>query len=220
MPLSQSEAFALMHQDKLLSERLILEPFRKDVGTEKSEPASVDIHLGNRFVFLRRGRSVLQDPLKLSEYPGTTDNQEAHGTEVFVPFGTPLFIHPGQLVLGHTLEWVRLPANITAHVDGRSIWGRRGLIVVTASAVQPGSAGTITLELANASEVTVVISPGAAIAQLVLDYVTPVNLDGKRPPFTVGNKPSFGSYKRSRFEDVLLGSKAVSSNDVTLKVQS
>jgi dCTP deaminase len=187
-----------------LHERLIVEPFLDDNDETKSPPASIDVHLGNRFVFLRRGRSVLQDPLQLSQYPAASDNPEAQGTEVFLPFGATVFLHPGQLVLGHTLEWFRLPANLTAHVDGRSIWGRRGLIVVTASAVQPGSAGTITLELANAGEVTVVISPGAAVAQLLFDIVAPTDLRGKRPPFGVGNKPTFGRYRKSRSERALL----------------
>jgi len=193
-----------MRPDQPLGERLVVEPFLDEDDLFKVSPASIDVHLGNRFVFLRRGRSVLQDPLQLSHYPSASDDPEAQGTEVFLPFGTPVFLHPGQLVLGHTLEWIRLPSTLTAHVDGRSIWGRRGLIVVTASAVQPGSAGTITLELANAGEVAVVISPGAAVAQLVFDEVTGTDLRGRRPPFGVGNKPSFGRYKKSRLERALL----------------
>jgi dCTP deaminase len=205
MPLSKPEVIERMSDRFDLSERLIIEPFFKEDESAKTAPASIDVHLGNRFVFLRRGRSVLQDPLVLSDHAGASDNPEAQGTEVFLPFGTPVFLHPGQLVLGHTLEWIRLPANLTGHVDGRSIWGRRGLIVVTAAAVQPGSAGIITLELANAGEVAVVISPGAAVAQLVLDVVTPTDLMGKRPPFGVGNKPSFGHYRKSRLERALIG---------------
>jgi dCTP deaminase len=196
-----------------LGDRLVVEPFLDDDDATKAPPASIDVHLGNRFVFLRRGRSVLQDPLELSHYPASSDNPEAQGTEVFLPFGAAVFLHPGQLVLGHTLEWIRLPSTLTAHVDGRSIWGRRGLIVVTASAVQPGSAGTITLELANAGEVAVVISPGAAVAQLLFDEVTAMDLRGKRPPFGVGNKPSFGRYRKSRLERALLDLDRLKSDD-------
>src|SRR5687768_2112630 len=105
MPLSKTLVLAAMSPGHALKDRLVIEPFRNEADSPKTEPASIDVHLGNRFVFLRRGRSVLQDPLQLlSHYPGRTENPEAQGTEVFLPFGTPLFVHPGQLVLGHTLE--------------------------------------------------------------------------------------------------------------------
>ncbi len=216
MSLSRNSLLARMSREIPLERRLVIEPFLVEQNSRKVAPASVDVHLGNRFVFLRRGRSVLQDPLRLTahaeatpggeriRHPETADNPEAQGTEVFLPFGTPLYLHPGQLVLGTTIEWFRLPSNLRADVDGRSIWGRRGLIVVTASAVQPGTAGTITLELTNVGEVAVVVSPGAAVAQLVFDEVERVDVRGRRPPFVVGNRPLFGTYRKSRLERALL----------------
>lgn len=213
MSLSRSAVLLRMDRTIPLERRLVVEPFFDDV-TRKAAPASIDIHLGNRFVFLRRGRSVLQDPLRLShqgeemENPEVespeVENPEAQGTEVFLPFGTPLYLHPGQLVLGTTLEWFRLPGDMRADVDGRSIWGRRGLIVVTAAAVQPGTAGTITLELTNVGEVAVVVSPGAAVAQLVFGQVDTVDLYGRQPPFVVGNRPIFGVYRKSHLERALI----------------
>src|SRR5439155_26160938 len=76
-------------------------------------------------------------------------------------------IHPGQLVLGATLEYLSLPKTVAASVEGRSSWGRLGLIIATACSVAPGFKGCITLELVNDGEVPLVLYPGVRIAQLI-----------------------------------------------------
>jgi dCTP deaminase len=81
-------------------------------------------------------------------------------------------LHPQQLVLGSTLEYVRLPNDLVAEVVGRSSWGRLGLILSAATLVHPGFAGVITLELANQDDVPIPLIPGLRIAQLVLNKTT------------------------------------------------
>ena len=199
MPLSRDELHVKMYDPKTpLRLRLFIEPYFPMDNGEKSTPASIDFHLGNRFVFLRRGRSTYNDPITDTKSP------EATGTEVFVPFGKVVHLHPGQLVLGSTLEWYRFPPDLMAYVVGRSIWGRRGLLVVTASAVQPSTSGTITLELTNVGEIAVVVKPGVAVGQLFFHKVPIRQERAGLPPFSVTHRPIFGQYRQSDVEKLLL----------------
>jgi dCTP deaminase len=72
-------------------------------------------------------------------------------------------------VLGHTTERVRIPDYLAAQVDGKSTWGRRGLLIhSTAGWIDPGFEGQITLELSNVSSEKIVLTAGVPIAQLVI----------------------------------------------------
>ena len=86
-------------------------------------------------------------------------------------------IHPGEFCLGRTLEWVELPDDIVARIEGKSSLGRLGLIVhATAGFCDPGWKGTLTLELNNLTRVPIKLYPGLPIAQL--SFMT---LDRPRP---------------------------------------
>jgi dCTP deaminase len=87
---------------------------------------------------------------------------------IFVPGKERFVIHPGDLVLGATLEFVALPPDVMAFVEGKSGLGRKGLFVATATQVAPGFHGVIVLELANAGTVPLELKPRMPIAQLVL----------------------------------------------------
>jgi dCTP deaminase len=87
--------------------------------------------------------------------------------EVVIAPEDPFVIHPGEFVLGRTLERVELPDDIVARIEGKSSIGRLGLIVhATAGFVDPGWKGTLTLELNNLTRVPIKLWPGLAIAQL------------------------------------------------------
>jgi len=141
-----------------LSERLVVTPLLEagQVG-----PASVDIRLGNAFVVTRRGHLQSIDPARAKS--GLKRYQYHH----YVNFGESFTLHPNQLVLASSLEYVRLPTELAASVTSRSKWGRAGLVIATATAVHPGFNGTITLELVNLGEVPLILYPGLRIAQLV-----------------------------------------------------
>jgi dCTP deaminase len=122
------------------------------------QPASVDLRLGDSFrVFHNHRASVidLRDPPQ-----HLTEEVKVTGDEPFV-------IHPGEFALGRTMEWVELPDDIVARIEGKSSLGRLGLIVhATAGFCDPGWKGTLTLELANLTRVPIRLYHGLAIAQL------------------------------------------------------
>ena len=122
------------------------------------QPASVDLRLGDSFRVFHNHRATAIDlrrpPENLTE-------------EVVVPEGESFVIHPGEFCLGRTLEWVELPDDIVARIEGKSSLGRLGLIVhATAGFCDPGWKGTLTLELNNLTRVPIILHPGLEIAQL------------------------------------------------------
>ena len=97
-------------------------------------------------------------------------------------------IHPGEFCLGRTLEWVELPDDIVARIEGKSSIGRLGLIVhATAGFCDPGWKGTLTLELNNLTRVPIKLYPGLPIAQLSF-----MALD--RPALRPYGSPELGSH--------------------------
>jgi dCTP deaminase len=133
------------------------------------QTASLDVHLGSWFVVARRMRL---NSVKLWEKGDERLLLTVGRERIFVPPGESFVIHPGDLVLGATLEFTALPADVMAFVEGKSGLGRLGLIVATATQVAPGFHGVIVLEMANAGTVPLEVKPGMAIAQLVLQVMT------------------------------------------------
>jgi dCTP deaminase len=122
------------------------------------QPASVDLRLGDSFRVFHNHRASAIDlrdpPTNLTE-------------EVRPPAGEPFVIHPGEFCLGRTVEWVELPDDIVARIEGKSSLGRLGLIVhATAGFCDPGWKGTLTLELTNLTRIPIKLYAGLPIAQL------------------------------------------------------
>jgi dCTP deaminase len=122
------------------------------------QPASVDLRLGDSFRVFHNYRASAIDlrdpPTNLTELITVSDG------EAFV-------IHPGEFCLGATLEYVELPNDIVARIEGKSSLGRVGLIVhATAGFCDPGWKGTLTLELNNLTRVPIKLYAGLRIAQL------------------------------------------------------
>ncbi|MBN3037211.1 MAG: dCTP deaminase, partial [Candidatus Diapherotrites archaeon] len=75
--------------------------------------------------------------------------------------------HPGEFVLGSTMEYVRIPSHISARLDGRSSLGRVGIVIhSTAGTVEPGFEGRLTLEIANVGKLPVALYPGMRVCQI------------------------------------------------------
>jgi dCTP deaminase len=143
------------------------------------QPASVDLRLGDSF---RVFHNHLATAIDLRRPP---DNLTE---EVIVPEGDTFVIHPGEFCLGRTLEWVELPDDIVARIEGKSSLGRLGLIVhATAGFCDPGWKGTLTLELNNLTRVPIILHPGLEIAQLSF-----MMLD--RPALRPYGSPDLGSH--------------------------
>ena len=122
------------------------------------QPASVDLRLGRSFRVFHNHRITAID---LREPPENLTEQ------VVVEEDEPFVIHPGEFCLGRTEEWVELPDDIVARIEGKSSLGRLGLIVhATAGFCDPGWKGTLTLELNNLTRVPIKLWPGLPIAQL------------------------------------------------------
>jgi dCTP deaminase len=123
------------------------------------QPASVDLRLGDSFRVFNNHKVPAID-LRDGPPPGLTEEVTASPEEGFV-------IHPGEFCLGRTEEWVELPDDVVARIEGKSSLGRLGLIVhATAGFIDPGWKGTLTLELNNLTRVPIRLYPGLLIAQL------------------------------------------------------
>jgi dCTP deaminase len=124
------------------------------------QPASIDLKLGPSFRVFHNHRiqtiDLASPPKDLTEH-------------LEIEEGGNFVIHPNEFVLGRTVEWVELPDDIVARIEGKSSLGRLGLIVhATAGFVDPGFQGTLTLEITNFNSVPIVLRPGLPIAQLSL----------------------------------------------------
>ena len=160
--------------------RPVLESLRGSVA------CSVDLRLGTWFVVLRQARLTHLD---VGEKPTALQFSKTH----YVPFGTPFILHPRNFVLGITLEWLRLPKEYGAYVIGKSSWGRRGLIIATATGVHPGFAGCLTLELTNVGQIPIAIKPGVTICQLCIHRVEGPKLGVDQSQFVGLRRPIVGN---------------------------
>lgn len=129
---------------------LIIKPITK----KQIQPASVDIRLDNTFC-----------QLMLSEGQ-TSINIKDKVNYQFIKKKT-IVLEPQSFILGSTKEYVKLPSNISAFVEGRSSMGRLGLFIQNAGWVDPGFEGNITLELFNGSNYPIKLEAGIRIGQLV-----------------------------------------------------
>jgi len=125
---------------------------------EAVQPSSVDLHLDRRFRVFRNNRYPYIDVRQ--EQPELTEIVEIDGDEPFI-------LHPGEFVLGSTLERIRLPDDLVARLEGKSSLGRLGLLIhSTAGFIDPGWDGHVTLELSNVANLPITIYPGMKIGQI------------------------------------------------------
>jgi dCTP deaminase len=151
-------------KEQLLAGRIRVEPYDPD----DIQPSSIDVHLGERFQVFRNSRYPYIDPSM--EQDGLMEMVSASTEEPFV-------LHPGEFVLGATVETLELPDDIVARLEGKSSLGRLGLLIhSTAGYIDPGWSGTLTLELSNVANLPIVLTPGTAIGQIsFMQMSTPVD---------------------------------------------
>lgn len=125
--------------------------------------SKIDLRLDNRFRFLREEHTDHWD-----SFQGGEEVNEIYKEEL-IPYGSRLRLHPGHFVLGQTFESVRMPDDCVAYLEGRSMLARRGVLVhITASCIDPGFIGTITLELYNVGKVPVHLHPLMRVCALTI----------------------------------------------------
>nr|WP_223875240.1 dCTP deaminase [Nanchangia anserum] len=128
------------------------------------QPASVDVRLDRYFRLFDNHKYSVIDPAQ--DQPDLTRRVDVGEVEPFV-------LHPGEFVLGATLERVSLPADIAARLEGKSSLGRLGLLThSTAGFIDPGFDGHVTLELSNTATMPIALYPGMKIGQLCFFRLT------------------------------------------------
>jgi len=148
---------------ELLNGNLIISPITN--GKLQIGNSSVDIRLGSIF---RHLKVVNQTHFDISNITKLKREIEEYSEEIVLQPLDPFILHPKDFVLASTLEYLKLPLNLAARLEGRSTWGRVGLQVhSTAGLIDPGFEGCLTYELHNLGKLPLPLFPGTRIGQLV-----------------------------------------------------
>jgi len=140
--------------------RVVLDPW----DPAMVQPSSIDVRMDKWFRLFDNHKYPVIDPA--ADQPDLTRLIEVDPVEGFV-------LHPGEFVLGSTLETVTLPDDLAARVEGKSSLGRLGLLThATAGFVDPGFAGHVTLELSNVATLPIRLWPGMKVGQLCFFRLT------------------------------------------------
>ena len=124
---------------EIQSGRVVIDPYTP----EAVQPSSVDLHLDKRFRVFRSSRYPYIDVRE--EQPDLTELVEIEGDEPFI-------LHPGEFVLGSTLERVELPNDLVARLEGKSSLGRLGLLIhSTAAGLTPPTVRSSEIPLKTSS---------------------------------------------------------------------
>ncbi len=141
-------------KEALAQGSIIIEP----LGDGCIQPSSVDLHIDQYFrIFRNHSYRVIdvREPMEdLTELVDMGPDE-------------PILLHPGEFMLGSTLERVAVPDNMVARLEGKSSLGRLGLVIhSTAGFIDAGWDGHITLELANLANLPMTLYPGMKIGQI------------------------------------------------------
>ncbi len=141
-------------REELASGRIGIDP----LGKGCIQPSSVDLHVDRYFRVFRnhslRAIDVKEDQEELTELVEILEDDV-------------LMLHPGEFVLGATVERVRLPNDLVGRLEGKSSLGRLGLLIhSTAGFVDAGWDGFLTLELSNVANLPITVYPGMKIGQI------------------------------------------------------
>jgi len=128
------------------------------------QPSSVDVRVDRLFRVFHNNRYPFIDvKVEQAELTELVEVEEEH----------PFVLHPGEFVLGSTLERIRLPDDLVARLEGKSSLGRLGLLIhSTAGFIDPGWDGHVTLELSNVANLPITIYPGMKIGQISFMQMT------------------------------------------------
>ena len=177
----------------LASGRLGLAPYDEAMV----QPSSIDVRLDRYFRVFANHRYTHIDPAVAQD--DLTELLEPDGDEPFI-------LHPGEFVLGSTLEVISLADDLAARLEGKSSLGRLGLLThSTAGFIDPGFSGHVTLELSNVANLPIKLYPGMKIGQIcVLPLSSPSehpygsSVYGSRYQGQRGPTPSRSSLRFSR----------------------
>lgn len=141
-------------REELDAGRIVIDPLLP----RSIQPSSVDLHIDRYFrVFRNHTMGHIDVKQNLEDL---TELVEIAEEDTFM-------LHPGEFVLGSTLERVALPTDLVARLEGKSSLGRLGLLIhSTAGFVDAGWDGQLTLELSNVANLPITLYPGMKIGQI------------------------------------------------------
>lgn len=146
-------------REALAAGRIVIDPLEPSF----IQPSSVDLRVDSAFRVFENHRYPHIDPRSPQE----------DLTKLIEVGDEPFVLHPGEFVLGSTLERVQLGEDIVARLEGKSSLGRLGLLIhSTAGFVDPGFDGYLTLELSNVANLPIAIYPGMKIGQISFYQMT------------------------------------------------
>ena len=168
-------------------QRLVVRPL---VDPGQVGGTTIDLRLGTEWETLRTSRFHSLDPSDDASVVTDLLNESADEFRLTAGEAQGLVLHPGELLLALTLEYLRLPKDVWGQLEGRSTWARVGLQVhATAGMIDAGFAGFLTLELQNTGRLPIVLYPGLRVCQMaffpVSDIVRPYN---KKPGSAYANQ--------------------------------
>ena len=147
-------------KDELAAGRIVIEPLDESC----IQPSSVDLHIDGSFRVFRNHTMGIID---------VKTNTEDLTELVEIPDDGVFILHPGEFVLGTTLERVALPDDLVARLEGKSSLGRLGLLIhSTAGFVDAGWDGQLTLELSNVASLPITLYPRMKIGQISFIQMT------------------------------------------------
>ncbi len=175
MVLSRKEILTRMREFEVSNERsLVITPI---VGDENDifDADSVDLRLGTHFLLPK----TLDQPFFSPDRSSATSLH----VHVHVPLGQFLVVPAHQTILGATLEFIKLPSDVSGQVLTKSSVARTFIVVETAPWIHPQYRGCLTLEIANVSNTPVLLYPGRLICQLILMRIAPLQdpTEGQNP---------------------------------------
>ncbi|MCL0043425.1 dCTP deaminase [Dehalococcoidia bacterium] len=141
-------------REEINNKRITIDPLDESC----IQPASVDLHLDRKILVFRNSRRPFIDiHQSLDDLTEMVEIQDE----------VPLILHPGEFVLGSTVESIGLPGDLVARLEGKSSLGRIGLLIhSTAGFVDPGWQGNLTLELSNVANLPITLYHGMRIGQI------------------------------------------------------
>ena len=143
--------------------KIVIDPL---IDEKQIQPSSIDMRIGDEFKVFKVIRKPYIDPKDEEEIASYMES-------MVVDEGKAFIIHPNEFALATTYEYVKVPEDLVARVEGRSSMGRLGVTMhVTAGFIDPGFEGKITLEISNIGAMPVALYPGQRVCQLVFETMT------------------------------------------------
>jgi dCTP deaminase len=167
----------LTHEDAF---RLVVRPL---IDPAQIGGTTIDLRLGTEWEALRTSRFAALSPADDTDDVVTLLDASVERFRLTSGQNQGLVLHPGELMLALTLEYLSLPPDLWGNLEGRSTWARIGLQVhASAGMVDAGFDGYLTLELQNTGRLPLVLFPGLRVAQMAFFPVKGVSRYYRRKP--------------------------------------